>query len=80
MIRFDGPLGLAGNALQMVTTYNFSAVGSDSTKITLIVHGSGEIQDGIPSIVESVWQHFLFRKVQHPPLKTAIENWLIFRN
>lgn len=69
MIRFDGPLGLAGNALQMVTTYSFSAVGSDSTKITLTVHGSGEIQEGIPAIVESVWHHFLFER-----FKPYVEN------
>jgi hypothetical protein len=62
MLRFDGPLGMSGKALQMVTTYEFSAVGPDSTTLKLSVHAAGEVEEGLPAIVESVWHHFLFER------------------
>jgi hypothetical protein len=62
ILRFDGPLGLSGKAIQMVTTYEFSAAGADSTTLKLSVHGSGEINEGMPAIIESVWHHFLFER------------------
>jgi hypothetical protein len=60
MIRFDGPLGLSGRAVQIVTTYEFSEVGNDSTLMKVSVHGSGEMEEGMPAIVEKVWEHFIF--------------------
>jgi len=62
MIRFDGPLGLSGRAVQIVTTYEFSEVGKDSTVMKVSVHGSGEMEEGMPAIVEKVWEHFIFEK------------------
>ena len=62
MLRFDGPLGLSGKAIQMVTTYEFTAAGADSTTLKLSVHGAGEVDEGLPAIVESVWKHFLFER------------------
>ena len=62
IIRFDGPLGLSGRAVQIVTTYEFSEVGKDSTRMKISVHGSGEMEDGMPVIVENVWEHFIFEK------------------
>jgi hypothetical protein len=62
MLRFEGPLGLSGMAVTMVCTYKFEAAGSDSTKLTLDVHGAGEVPEGIPAIVEQVWHHFLFER------------------
>jgi hypothetical protein len=59
MLRMDGPLGLSGKAVQMVTTYAFTPAGNDSTKLLLSVHGAGEVEEGIPAIVEKVWDHFL---------------------
>ena len=61
MIRFEGPLGLSGSAVQMVHTYAFEAVG-DSTKMTLTVSGAGAIEENIPGIVENVWKHFLIER------------------
>jgi hypothetical protein len=49
-------------AITMVTTYEFSAVGADSTMLKLTVHGAGEVPEGIPAIVEGVWHHFLFER------------------
>ncbi len=51
-IRFDGPLGLSGRAVQIVTTYEFSELGKDSTWMKVSVHGSGEMEEGMPVIVE----------------------------
>lgn len=62
MLRFEGPLGLSGMAVNMVCTYKFEPAGSDSTRLTLDVHGAGEVPEGIPAIVEQVWHHFLFER------------------
>ena len=62
LLRFDGPLGLAGTAIQLVTTYTFEASGSDSTFMNISVHGAGEVGDGTPAIVEKVWGHFIFER------------------
>ena len=58
MLRFEGPLGLAGNALSMVHTYEFTPV-ADSTRVTVKVRAFGEIQEGWPAAVNGVWHHFL---------------------
>ncbi|MBP9581911.1 MAG: hypothetical protein KBE38_07120 [Ignavibacterium sp.] len=62
MIRFDGPLGLSGRAVQIVTTYEFSEVMKDSTLMKISVHGSGEMEEGMTKIVEQVWEHFIFER------------------
>jgi hypothetical protein len=61
MIRFEGPLGLSGRAVQMVHTYAFESVG-DSTRLTLTVNGVGAIEENIAGIVENVWKHFLVER------------------
>lgn len=60
LLRLDGPLGLAGMAIQIVSTYAFEPVETDSTRMTLSIHASGEMQDGLKDIVQRVWKHFLF--------------------
>ena len=62
MLRFDGPLGLAGRAVQMVTTYTFEKADNDSTLLKVSVHGSGEMEEGLSAIVENVWEHFIFER------------------
>jgi hypothetical protein len=64
MLRFDGPLGLSGTAIQMVTTYEFTAAGADSTTLKLSVHAAGEITEGLQATVESVWHHFLVERLK----------------
>lgn len=59
LLRLDGPLGLAGNAVSMTHTLEFSPRGADSTMIKLTCHCAGQILDGIPSAVDGVWKHFL---------------------
>lgn len=61
-VRFEGPLGLSGNAVQMVHTYEFSHVGTDSTRLKLTVHAAGEMQEGWAETVDQVWWHFLVER------------------
>ncbi len=61
LLRFDGPLGLSGKALQIVHTFRFEPV-ADSTRITLEVHAVGELEDGWAEAVENVWHHFLVER------------------
>jgi hypothetical protein len=62
LIRFEGPLGLAGRAVQMVHTYSFEAVGNDSTRMTLSVQGQGAASDTLGGVVEGAWKHFLIER------------------
>jgi hypothetical protein len=59
-LRMEGPLGLTGHAIHMVTTYELQPVGADSTLLTIQVNASGEMQAAWPEIVEKTWRHFLF--------------------
>jgi len=61
-LRFDGPLGLSGTAIKMVTTYNFTLVGTDSTALSVSVHASGEMEKGTGDVVKNVWYHFMFEQ------------------
>jgi hypothetical protein len=64
LLRYEGPLGLAGHALYMVTTWTFAPAGAGRTMVSVEVHGSGELQDGWPAIIESTWRHFLLERFQ----------------
>ena len=64
ILRFNGPLGLSGKAIQVVTTYTFNPVSSDSTMFKVSVHAAGEVDEGVPEIVESVWNHFIFEQLK----------------
>jgi len=61
-LRFEGPLGLAGHAIQMVTTYELMPAGEGTTLLKVSVHASGEIQAGWPEMVQKTWQRFLFER------------------
>ena len=62
ILRFVGPLGLSGKAITIVTTYEFQPVDEDSTLFKVSVHAAGEVEEGVPAIVESVWEHFIFER------------------
>ena len=64
MLRFVGPLGLAGKALDMVHTLRFTPAEGGGTKLHLEVHGFGEAEPGLPAMVEQVWRHFLVERFQ----------------
>lgn len=63
MLRFEGPLGLTGNAIELVCTYRFEQAGADSTLLKLTVHGAGELREGWAEAVDGVWRHFLFERL-----------------
>ncbi len=63
MLRFEGPLGLAGNALHMVTTWTFTDADEGHTRIAVEVHASGEMEEDWPAIIERTWRHFLIGRL-----------------
>jgi uncharacterized protein YndB with AHSA1/START domain len=62
---FRGPLGFGrmGVHLDFVHRVTFEPDG-DGTKVTVTVHGLGEVQAGWPAAVQGVWQHFLIERFQ----------------
>lgn len=64
ILRYEGPLGLSGRAILMVTTYEYSEAGPDSTTVKISVHASGEIEEGLAAKIDSVWHHFLFERLK----------------
>ena len=64
LLRFEGPLGLSGNAINLVTSYQFEAVGKDSVRLNVTVNVSGQMEDGWAETVDRVWYHFLFEQLK----------------
>jgi hypothetical protein len=64
ILRFDGPLGLSGHAVKVVTTYSFESSGSDSTLLKVTVNAAGEMEAGWAETVDRVWYHFLFERLK----------------
>lgn len=62
MLRMEGPLGLAGQALTLVCTYTLKPSDSEGTQLTLNVNGAGEFSAETPEIVRQVWEHFLWER------------------
>jgi uncharacterized protein YndB with AHSA1/START domain len=62
LLRFEGPLGLGGNALLMVHTYAFEAIGDGKTRLTLTVRASGQMETSWADAVDRAWHHFLFER------------------
>jgi len=58
LLRMEGPLGLAGHALHMVTTWELSERDGGST-LTVSVNASGEVHEGWGEVVEKTWHHFI---------------------
>jgi uncharacterized protein YndB with AHSA1/START domain len=59
LLRFVGPLGLAGNAIEMVHTYEFTALEGNRTALRVTVSAHGGMREGWAEAVDAVWQHFL---------------------
>ena len=62
MLRMEGPLGLSGEALTLVSTYTLKPSGTDETLLTLIVKGTGGFPPETPDLVRGVWEHFLWER------------------
>lgn len=63
MLRMRGPLGLAGNALDMVFTLTYTAEG-ESTRVHLTVDAAGHTEEGWADAVDRVWHHFLVEQLK----------------
>ena len=59
MLRMVGPLGLAGHAIEIVTTYELEPLPEDRSSLTVTVHAAGEVHPGWDEIVEQTWHHFI---------------------
>ena len=62
-IRFTGPLGLSGQAVDMVTTYDFLPDPA-GTKLRVTCNVSGQIDDGLEKTVAAVWHHFIVERLK----------------
>lgn len=69
LLRLVGPLGLAGNALYMVSTLEFEPVDGGHTVLKLTVRASGQMQEGWEEAVDATWHHFL-----HEQFKPYVES------
>lgn len=67
LLRFTGPLGFSGNALDAVTTYEFKPEGS-GTRLRISVNMVGQISNEDAQAADQVWHHFADR------LKAYIES------
>jgi hypothetical protein len=63
LLRFTGPLGLAGSAVIFVTTYEFEHSG-DGSLVKVTVDASGNIKKEWDDVVDGVWKHFLFEQLK----------------
>lgn len=61
-IRFEGPLGFAGEPIQIVTTYGFASVGADSTRLVVHVNAAGPLDDSKRRALRRVWDHFILAR------------------
>jgi hypothetical protein len=78
MLRFVGPLGLSGKAIDCVTTWEFSPAhiagsfgigpgqgpAAGGTLFKLTVEISGEVDEATAKIVDAVWHHFLGERLK----------------
>ncbi|MFZ5432162.1 MAG: SRPBCC family protein [Calditrichota bacterium] len=67
LLRFEGPLGLSGNALVFVTTWEYEPA-EGGTVVRLTVNAAGQIAEGFETTIAAVWHHFLY-----DGLKTYVE-------
>jgi len=63
MLRFTGPLGLSGEAVNMVTTYEFLPDPAGA-KLRLTVNVTGQMEEGEEKVLDAVWHHFLFDRLK----------------
>ena len=57
-LRYAGPLGFSGRAIDMVTTYDLTADGT-GTRFHVTVAAVGEVDEQLAAAVDGVWHHFL---------------------
>ncbi len=58
LLRMEGPLGLAGHAVHMVTTYTLEPTPA-GCQLEVTVRAAGEVHPGWEQVVEATWRHFI---------------------
>jgi uncharacterized protein YndB with AHSA1/START domain len=62
-LRYTGPLGFSGRAIDMVTSYDLAAVET-GTKFHLTVTATGDVDEQLAAAVDGVWHHFLDERLK----------------
>lgn len=63
VLRFTGPLGFSGMAIDAVTTYEFLPDPA-GTKLRITVNIVGQIDEPTAQAVDGVWHHFLVERLK----------------
>lgn len=63
VLRMEGPLGLSGKAVTMVTTYDLEAVPG-GTALTVTVNAAGQLAEQDEALVTDVWRHFIKERLK----------------
>jgi uncharacterized protein YndB with AHSA1/START domain len=63
MLRFTGPLGFSGRALDVVTTYEFKPEGN-GTRMHVTCNAVGQLSSDEANVVDQVWHHFIVERLK----------------
>jgi hypothetical protein len=63
LLRFTGPLGFSGMAVDAVTTYEFLPDPA-GTKLRVTTNITGQIDEPTAQAVDGVWHHFLVERLK----------------
>jgi uncharacterized protein YndB with AHSA1/START domain len=63
VLRFAGPLGFSGMAIDSVTTYEFLPDPA-GTKLRVTVNITGQIDEQTAQLVDGVWRHFIAERLK----------------
>jgi hypothetical protein len=63
LLRFNGPLGFSGMAVDAVTNYEFLPDPA-GTNLCVTTNITGQIDDPIAQAVDAVWHHFLVERLK----------------
>jgi uncharacterized protein YndB with AHSA1/START domain len=63
MLRYEGPLGLAGNPFTMVMTFIYEP-HEKGTRVAFSASSMGIMQEGWDAAVDQVWHHFLVEQLK----------------
>ncbi len=62
-LRFTGPFGFSGSAVDLVVTYNLKP-DAGGTRLHLTCAVAGQVSETAAQGVDQVWRHFLFERLK----------------
>jgi len=71
-LRFTGPLGLSGHAIDLVVTYDYTAEDG-GTRVKVTCNAAGQMMEGWAETVNGVWEHFILERFTPYAEKLAAE-------